>query len=37
MPIGRLAEQSGGLSAVPFYLRLVIDEPHVPTPDSSRQ
>src|SRR4051794_24424102 len=34
--IDRLAEQSGGLDGVPFYLRLAIDEPHGPTPDGSR-
>lgn len=28
LPIERLAHQSGGLEAVPFYLRLAVSEPH---------
>jgi hypothetical protein len=36
IPISRLAAESGGLDAVPFYLRLAIDEPHSPTPYGSR-
>jgi hypothetical protein len=35
MPIRRLAEQSGGLGSVPFYLRLAVDEPHGPTADGA--
>jgi hypothetical protein len=35
--VGRLAEQAGGLDALPFYLRLAIDEPHGPVPHASRQ
>jgi hypothetical protein len=31
MTLRRLAEQSGGLDSVPFYLRLAVDEPHGPT------
>ena len=36
MPIARLAAQAGDLDAVPFYLRLAIDEPHRSSPDGSR-
>jgi hypothetical protein len=36
IPISRLAVESGGLDAVPFYLRLAMDEPHSPTEDGSR-
>jgi hypothetical protein len=31
-----LAEQAGGLDALPFYLRLAIHEPRGPVPDASR-
>lgn len=35
MPIERLAEQSGSLEMVPFYLRLAVDEPHgAPDPET---
>ena len=35
MPIQRLAEQSGSLEMVPFYLRLAVDEPHgAPAPEA---
>ena len=35
--ISRLAWQSAGLEAAPFYLRLAVDEPHAPSPDGSRR
>lgn len=31
--VRRLAEQAGGLEALPFYLGLARDEPHAPGPD----
>lgn len=34
--VRRLAEQAGGLDALPFYLWLAIDEPHGPVPDARR-
>jgi hypothetical protein len=34
--VSRLAEQAGGLDALPFYLRLAIDEPHGPVPANAR-
>jgi hypothetical protein len=37
MPITRLAAEAGGLGAVPFYLRVAIDEPHRPTADGTRR
>lgn len=36
MPIERLAQQSGGLHAVPFYLGVAVDEPHVDSPQETR-
>ena len=32
-PVRRLAEQAGGLDALPFYLDLARDEPHAPGAD----
>ena len=32
----RLAGQAGGLDALPFYLRLAIDEPHWPASNAGR-
>ena len=34
--VRRLAEQAGGLDALPFYLRLAIDESHEPAPNAGR-
>jgi hypothetical protein len=34
--VRHLAEQAGGLDALPFYLWLAIDEPHGPVPDAGR-
>jgi hypothetical protein len=34
--VRHLAEQAGGLEALPFYLSLAIDEPHGPAPDADR-
>jgi hypothetical protein len=34
--INRLAEESGDLGGVPFFLRVAIREPHGPTADGSR-
>lgn len=35
MTIRRLAERSGGLDSVPFYLRLAVDEPHGSSADGA--